>query len=359
MVYKYKHFIPQNIAPKGISRIAVYNSNNEKICIIPLGRLKPTKSTKLYSFGALSDVHMYQSQYITALADFQKALQYLNNEEQVSFICVCGDMTYEGSDTEMSGYKSYVDTYSTNTPVYATAGNHETYSGAAVLNNIANYTGYPLYYAITKNKVDSSKRIYANNNIGEDDIFIFVGNVYDAGGGGQPFTQVELQWLYEILEEYRNKRCFLFQHVRPDDSCGNAYGVYKTDIWGGSTSVSFENLLKHYRNVIFFHGHSHLKFELQTKENLANIDTKYGMYSIHIPSLAAPRTGNIDGTGLTNLDAESEGYIVEVYQNGVYLRGRDFVKGEFLPIASYWLDTKLVKIEAETFDDSTGIIKTK
>ena len=76
MVYKYKHFIPQNIAPKGITRIAVYNSNNEKMCTIPLGRLKPTESEKLYSFGALSDVHMYQPQYTTALADFQKALQY-------------------------------------------------------------------------------------------------------------------------------------------------------------------------------------------------------------------------------------------------------------------------------------------
>lgn len=34
---------------------------------------------------------------------------------------------------------------------------------------------------------------------------------------------------------------------------------------------------------------------------------------------------------LTYLDAQ--------VGHGVYLRGRDFVKGDFLPIASYWIDT--------------------
>lgn len=51
-------------------------------------------------------------------------------------------------------------------------------------------------------------------------------------------------------------------------------------------------------------------------------------------------------------------YVIDVYENGVHLRGRDFVKGEFLPIASYWLDTTLQNIEAKTFTDSTDTIKT-
>jgi predicted phosphodiesterase len=357
MEYKYTNFIPQNIAFNGTTRIGVYKGN-QKVCNIPLGRLTPTEGEKLYSFGVLSDVHLHQPEFTTAFADFQRALEFLTETENVDFTCICGDMTYRGYDDQMADYQRYVTTYSPNTPVYAVAGNHETYRGTDLSSVIANYTGYPLYYAVTKNTTDDDRRIYANNNLGENDVFIFVGDVYDAGAGGQPFLKDELQWLYTILEEYRNKRCFLFQHVRPDDSCGNAFGVYTIDIWGGNTSVSFENLLKHYRNVIFFHGHSHLKFELQTKGNLANYDNKYGMHSIHIPSLAAPRTGNTDGTGLTNLDAESEGYVVDVYDNGIHLRGRDFVDGEFLPIASYWLDTTLKTIPANTFMDSTGIITT-
>lgn len=354
-MYKYTNFIPENIAPKGTKQIGVYNGN-QKVCNIPLGRLTPTEGEKLYSFGALSDVHLYQPEFTTAFTDFQRALKFLVETEKVDFTCICGDMTYRGYDDQLAGYRDYVNTYSPGTPVYAVAGNHETYRGTDMPDVIATYTGYPLYYAITKNVTNASRRIYADNNIGENDIFIFVGNTY--GTDGLPFTKAELQWLYEILEEYRNKRCFLFQHVRPDDSCGNAFGVYKIDIWGGTPSVCFENLLKHYRNVIFFHGHSHLKFELQTKGNLANYDNKYGMHSIHIPSLAAPRTGNPDGSGLTNLDAESEGYVVDVYEDGIHLRGRDFVDGEFLPIASYWLDTTLQNIPANTFMDSTGTITT-
>ena len=38
--------------------------------------------------------------------------------------------------------------------------------------------------------------------------------------------------------------------------------------------------------------------------------------------------------------------------------GMDFVKGEFLSIASYWLDTTLRTVAAGTYTDSTGTIKT-
>jgi predicted phosphodiesterase len=332
--------IPQNKAPSSVKNLAIFNGDT-KVCDIPLGVLEmPNMGTKLYSFGAISDIHL---QYDTAQADFQRALTYFNETEDVAFTCVCGDLTQTCYADTMATYKEYVDTYSPNTPVYEIAGNHESYAqdwtqnGESVVRNLMEtYTRKQLHYSFTKG----------------NDVFIMVGVCSDSadfGTGG-------LQWLYETLEENRNKRCFVFQHIRPDDSCGNAYGIYKNDIWNGTQSVVFENLLKHYRNVIFFHGHSHLKFELQTKDNLANYDNKYGMHSIHISSLAAPRTGNLDGTGRTELYAESEGYVVDVYPKHIVLRGRNFVTEEFIPVAQYCLETKLVEIEANTFTDSTGTI---
>lgn len=336
----YEKFISQNVAPYDASKIAVYK-NGVKQGDFRLQNLRqPRMGELLYKFGALSDIHI---SYETAQADFQNALTYFNDVEKVDFICIDGDLTGKGIDAEMSVYKQYADT--SEVPIYEIAGNHESYAedwsqnGEAVVRSLMRtYTGKELQYTFTQG----------------DDVFIMVGicnDLADFGTGG-------LQWLYETLEANRNKRCFLFQHIRPDDSCGNAYGIYKNDIWNGTQSVVFENLLKHYRNVIFFHGHSHLKFALQTTDNLANIDRKYGMYSVHIPSLAAPRTGNLDGTGRTELYAESEGYVVDVYRNHVILRGRDFVAEKFLPIATYCLDTTLVEIEANTFVDSTGTITT-
>lgn len=336
---QYADFIPQNVAPKTAKRIGVYNENGERLFSIPIGHLafRPA-GDKLYSFGAISDVHL---QYGDAPKDFPRALQYLNDAEKVAFTCVCGDLTGEGTNDQLAQYKQYVDTYSPNTPVYSIAGNHECWTDD-IEHRIEAYTGKPLYYSFTHG----------------NDVFIMVGLAND--DEGNLFAEGELQWLYETLEANRNKRCFVFQHVRPQDGCGNAYGIYAYDIWGGTEAEVFESLMSHYHNVILFHGHSHLRFGLQTATNKANYDSIFGCHSVHIPSIYSPRTGDSTGPGSReDLTAESEGYVVDVYKNGIHLKGRDFEREEFLPIATYWLDTTLQIIPAGTYIDSTGTIVTK
>lgn len=341
---KYKNLIAQNIAPKEARRIVLFNNAGERLGNISLGQLSAKDfGEKLYSFGALSDIHIT---YDTAEEDFKKALKYLNEIEHVDFICICGDLTSQGLQTQMAIYKEIVDSYST-TPVYAISGNHESYAAdwtqndeAVIKNLVETYTGKPLFYSFTYN----------------NDVFIMVGIKSDTEGS--LFSNGELQWLYETLEANINKRCFVFQHVRPQDGCGNAYNIYSNDIWGGSEAIAFENLMKHYKNAHLFHGHSHLKLSLQTKDNLANIDRLFGGWSIHIPSLAVPRSGNPSGApSRQELFAESEGYVVDVYEQGIILRGIDFVTGLYIPLGVYYLDTTVVDIKSHTFTDSTGIIK--
>ena len=60
-MYQYRHFIPQNTAPMGAKHIGVYDVDGKKICTIPLGRLAPVTKTKLYSFGLVSDIHIWKS----------------------------------------------------------------------------------------------------------------------------------------------------------------------------------------------------------------------------------------------------------------------------------------------------------
>lgn len=316
---KYTSFIPENVAVTGARRIGIYNARGNRVGHIPLGTLvPPTAQAKLYSFAALADVHM---QYETAPGDFKKALEYISASD-ITFTCICGDLTTNGTATELTEYKNHVDAYAGGVPVYAIAGNHEGYN-SGILSILQTYTGKPLYYSFSHG----------------DDVFIMVGvksNTY-----GSLFADGELTWLRDTLEANRNKRCFVFQHVFPLGGCGNALGLYTNGIWGGSEAAEFEAILRMYPNVIFFHGHSHLRFELQEDDAEANYDHHFGCHSVHIPSLASPREGNSSNTGWVNVFADSEGYIVDVYENGIHLRGRDFVKGEFLPIASYWLDTTL------------------
>ena len=335
---QYKDFIPENVAPKNVRRIGIYDSNGNRAGFIPLGHLTfPDVGAKQYSFGALSDVHV---QYDTAQADFQKALTYLNETEDVDFTCICGDLTVNGTDAELTQYKGYVDSYSPNTPVYAVFGNHDTYQG--LYNNPEKYTGHQLNYTFTQG----------------NDVFIMVGNISGYSGNiGTLFTKETLQWLYKQLEANRNKRCFLFQHILSAKGSGDAFNIYPHTKLSGAEATVFESLLSHYKNVVWFHGHSHMKFYLQYGNDMANIDKVFGTWSVHIPSLSVPR--DVSGNSYATIYADSEGYVVDVYETGIHLRGRDFVKEEFLPIASYWLDTTLQTIPAKTYTDSTGTITTR
>ena len=334
---QYEDFITENVAPKTAKRIGVY-SKGKRLFSIPIGLLSfPNAGKKLYSFGALADIHL---QHSTATDDFQRALTYLNEAEDVEFICIAGDLTSNGLPEELQVYKEHVEAYSPNMPVYAITGNHEANNYNNIVDLFEEYTGYPLYYSFTHG----------------DDVFIMVG--CRGSWEGSLFTTEELQWLYETLEANRNKRCFVFHHVRPQDGCGNTFGIYNYDIWGGTEAAVFESLMRHYKNAHQFHGHSHLKFYLQYGSDIANIDKIFGGYSIHIPSLAVPRDGDAAGASSRNeIYADSEGYVIDVYENGIHLKGRDFVNGEFLPIASYWLDTTLQNIEANTYKDNTGTLE--
>lgn len=317
----------------------MYNARGNRVGQIPLGALTPpNQNRRVYSFGGLSDIHLT---YTTGESDFVNALKYLVNQENVDFVCISGDLATNGTDDNLSKFQPLVDTHAPNTPVYVSAGNHDAYDvnhnlrpDAEVSASMLAHTGNPLYYSFEH----------------EGDVFVFVGVCQGT------FSQSELQWLYETLEANRNKRCFLFQHVFAFEGCGNVFGLYGLNLTNNTMFDVFKSLLRHYHNIIWFHGHSHTKFHGQEFGMLANYDKVFGCHSVHVPSCAIPRT-DADGDFDFQIEyQDSEGYVVDVYENGIHLRGRDFVKGEFLPIASYWLDTTVQTVAAGTYEDPTGTI---
>ena len=334
----YRGLIPENCAPVGAACIGVYGAEGNRVGSVAFadGFCRET-GEKLYSFGALSDVHIG---YETAEDDFANAIHHFVNNENVAFIGIAGDLTVAATDEQFVNYRDVVEAYAGNTPVYAITGNHDTYAyrGDSVLTVLEEYTGKPLYYSFTQG----------------DDVFLMMGTFFNQED--KLFTREELQWLYESLEENKDKRIFLFQHVRPQDTPGNAHGIYDYDIWGGSEQEVFEGLLAHYPNVTLFHGHSHLKLYLQEQVKNANYDGSDGYHSVHIPSASVPRDG--DETGVASREEcyeESEGFVVDVYENGIRLRGYDFMAETYLPIAEYYLDTTLKAPEGVYTDDTCSV----
>ena len=268
-------------------------------------------------------------------------MTYLNNTEDVEFTCICGDLTDNGEIADFQEYVEYVNTYSKDTPVYEVTGNHDVQTTQASFDFLKPYTGHNLYYSFTQG----------------DDVFIMFGMTAWPGVTGEIFSQESLQWLYETLEDNRNKRCIVFQHVLRFDGSGKPYSPAMTgDLLNCTSGKVFVSLMEHYKNVIWFHGHSHMKYDCQEDCSYANYDNFFGCKSIHIPSLAVPRD-YVNGE-YAYMYAKSEGYVVDVYRNHIVLRGRDFVAEKFLPIATYCLDTTIINVPANTFTDSTGTIVT-
>lgn len=347
-------FIPQNKAPKRNDHMYVYNGS-KLIGKVKAGGIKmPDLGNKLYSFGALADVHVTHD-HDNAMAKFHKAISYFNDIEKVAFTAIAGDLISNGKEDQFNRWLAATAQYSN---IHATTGNHDvedtTIAPFLTRESTIPYTGYELYYSFEQG----------------NDVFIMFGMSGWPNKTGDIFTTESLQWLYETLEANRNKRCFVFEHcpymayangVCSDSSSGAVVGwpLPTGNLLNQTTAGSvFVSLISHYHNVIWIHGHSHMEFQYQADCSHVNYDNKFGCHSIHIPSLAEGRELNAEGTGYIFTTAESSGYVVDVYENHIVLRGRDFVADKFVPIATYCIDTTPQTIAANTFTDNTGTITT-
>jgi hypothetical protein len=356
MSYKYTHFIPQNIAPSGATSIGVYDSNGNKVCEIPLGRLAPPNKEKLYSFGLLSDIHLWKTEPSwNANTKFDNALTYFENEG-CEFCVVCGDLTQTGfylrtdeNDasttyldlTQFAKYKEICDNHTI--PVHELMGNHESYYSMPITNNLDKMETY------------TGKGVLSYTVEQGNDLFILLGQPR----GSEVMSDADYEWFENLLADNQNKRCFVFVHSYIEEDSGDAKDFRENSIfdsWGTTKTNAFKNLINQYPNIVLFHGHSHIKFECQEMDKTANYTEKNGFKSVHIPSLGRPR--NIDESAETTPyeDSESQGYVVDVYDDCIVLNGMDLIDNIPIPLGTYKIDTPLQTIPAGTFTDDTGTI---
>ena len=365
MSYKYTHFIPENTAPRGAKRIGVYQGER-RICTVPLGRLAPVEKAPLYSFGLLSDIHLWKTESSWGgNAKFDNALSYFESQGLL-FCAHCGDITQtglydEGDKTTLQPgqfevYKQTCDKYSI--PVYGICGNHESYVNPITNNpdELKYYTGTALTYTISsapasEETVGTTVRPNVYAPVG-DDLFIMIGQP-SWTGAEVPMSDADFAWLQNVLASNTHRRCFVFIHSYIEEDSGDAHDVRENsmfDHW--SKTAAFMALLAQYPNAILFHGHSHMKLENQlhydsTKPldkdqesyKAANYTEKNGFKSVHVPSCATPRDINFDENESENDNDASEGYIVDVHDDCIVLKGMDLVNQKLLVMGTYKIDT--------------------
>lgn len=368
----YSDFIEENIPPYLSEYIGVYNESGSRVGYILISNFKPSFGERLYRFGLLSDVHDYDESDAYPSDDFNEALSVFNDKETVEFTCICGDITQNGTEAELQKYQTDVQTYSPNTPVYTTTGNHDCVQGATAINETLwrTYTGQDICFELSKTLSN-----------GKTDHFLFFGMTsWSLGSSGTPYNDTNITWLSNKLESYKNERCFVFTHLFFPDRAGNLGKIYPYYNWlGGSQLTRIQALCDKYVNSIWFSGHSHWKWYLQKYEDNANIYRAYDLtgkptcgWCVHVPSCASPIDSDYSSTGTSSSLAptfsttgrvskplESEGAVVDVYENYVDIRGiifkgpndSDYVD-KYAPIATYRLDTTLFNVSDESTDDN-------
>lgn len=211
-----------------------------------------------------------------------------------------------------------------------TLGNHDSWSKDGYIgydDGINNY--YKYSKSICKNDID---RPYFSKVINGYH-FIFLGtDDIPENEDCAAFSKAQINWFSDEMEKAGNsgKPIFVFCH----QSVNAHHGLPRTwsekedptwaiDIGGiGKDSDAIESILKKYKNVYYFSGHSHmgLNGEKSAKKNgYASFEKYDGVNYINLPCLTRPNHhGENEKTGL--------GVLLEVYDNKVLIRPRSFTK---------------------------------
>ena len=373
---------------------------------------EPTDFTP-YTVGLLSDIHIYNGSDddTQSHSDFARALSYYE-EQSPMMVLAAGDLTVNGTDGEFAKYNEIRDTSSI--PFFETTGNHEAASGRTYKTKVTdeNCIAYKFYDLVGRDfcyYLKGNKYVGWRLSLGADgvphgetvemesgvtipngDVYIFVGVLGDANNG--LFFQQEMQWLKDRLEANRNRRCFVIEHCRAErllyDSTqakyvedryanyvsGNYGSKYIKPLWGQADNIydsanarCFEQLMAHYTNCIWLHGHSHMSAKTAVSHGVTPYlyDTHFGdaysaynfdasanntkhSYSVHISSCAEPR----EETGVNS--AGSEGCLMMVDKDDITLKYIDFTTNDVL--VEYTIPTSRDSIAAGTFTDVTGLV---
>lgn len=297
---------------------------------------------KNFTYSSMSDIHCNRAEGVY----FEGALDFLDKYGKIDFVAISGDV----ADGEAGAYTFFNQQISERAyKVYTTTGNHD---------ETGLLSGRWLQYMNTTIKTDKEVFDIGENGLdfvyipekSPDSVFVFFCQTswsYPKRPTGTEYslvTEEQLEWLSGVLEKYRDKTVLLYFHTFLSDPNGNQTeavgnlknpGGYSYDLpfsYGAADEVAFRALMKEYKNVVYFSGHSHWMFELEIYNenlNISNFDGEY-CYMVHNPSVGEPRWIGENDTRRTSMDGEvSEGWIVEIYDEAMILIPVDFISETF------------------------------
>ena len=282
--------------------------------------LKLPKSNYRYSFEVLTDIHIENYNTLPAhVSHLKAALRDINSIASNSkAIFTVGDNTNHGYDENYRILMEIIESERTkNTPnIYFSLGNHEyMYGGlhSESLKAFINYTKMPNHYYSVE--IEGIKYIVLGS-----DSKVMSGTI----------SNEQYNWFVSELESVdKNKPTFIFAHQPLKDTVSGS--LYSKDpsiqYWYGlDKGEQIKELLKSYPNAVMFSGHTHW-----------NLDS---YQPILFGNLQGASYVNCSSVGYVWNDEDkqepgSEGIFVEVYEDYVLVKGREFVDRKWIANAQF------------------------
>ena len=336
--------------PEGARTVLAYQGAFKKgQTDIPAGK-QTVNGDLLYSFGALSDVHFNRYLALLVLA-FRNALEFMDKSD-VSLVAISGDISTKAEEDSFRKFSDIVSDF--DFPVYSCTGNHDV-GYDDIWDQWHEYVNPDVYANPGRTDIELAENgvdfLYKGDDL-RGDVFIFFSQRY--WDYNRPESRLledaQLDWLEEKFEQYRDHTVYLYFHTfmaddNNDPTMGegnliNNKGVTYdlTYTVGTADEVRLKALLKEYKNVIFFNGHSHWDFDSYTMNEQTNITSYGGNYAtfVHIPSVSSPRSvGPNDKDRSERYMRSSQGYLVKVYADKIVLTGVEFWGTRYLSYATF------------------------
>ncbi len=330
------------LIPRGADRFLICikggSLDNAVTVMLPSDAMAPDIGAPTLRFSVLSDIHINSTSSHTYNQNFKAALQdIVSVAPSTEAIFINGDIADRGSEAEYEEYNKMVDEYSSDIPVYCSIGNHDFRGGkndAGQIEMFLNATG-------------SKDKVYYDMYIG-DVHYIMLGSERNADGSSRAYLSNEqLSWLSKTLAQDRGKDTpvFVFLHQGIKDTvAGTRESEIAVQNWHGiQQEAKFKKILSDYPQVVLFSGHSHWTLQSPNSMTLVGESSVTALNTASVAYLWDDRNAHING---------SQGYFVEMYEDMVIFRGRNFEDGVWIPEAQFVLELS-TKDDAEQDENET------
>lgn len=288
--------------------------------------LKVPASKLLFTFSVLSDLHIIDTapQHISHLRAALSDIRALTPDTEAIF--TVGDNTDRGRKENyellMKTIAEETSDIGWNVPIRFTMGNHDQVFNGTYEQQLAlfkEYTGMPGVY-------------YASEFGGMK--FLVLGSDEKVGEGVMHASQ--LDWLEAQLHSVGTETpVFLFLHQPLVETVAGSLYSSNPDVqyWYGFSAANdrFRSILAQYPNAILFTGHTHWTFE-------SNRPILYGN-GADASFVGCASVGYL-WTDEDNSTGGSEGWYIEVYEDYILLKGREFTDRKWCAASQFLFPIK-------------------